>query len=56
MIYDHDKGYYVVYLKSPAEKNKANKELIKLVSKHFGERVYIKRGVSSKIKTLEFWD
>lgn len=54
ITYDSEKSYYVVRLKSPPEKNKANKELIKVMSKFFNKRMVIKSGASSKIKNLDF--
>jgi len=47
---------YLIYLKSPAENNLANIELIKMLSKYFGtppDRIKIKYGLSSKEKILE---
>ena len=51
--YDEKDTVYYVSVKSPADKNKANKELIKLLSKYFKKRVLIKTGLKSKIKYLE---
>lgn len=42
-----------VWLKSPADKGKANKELVKLLSKHFGKTARIKSGLTSKKKRIE---
>ncbi len=42
-----------VFLKKPAKENKANIELEKLLSRHFGAKVKIIKGFSSKIKTIE---
>lgn len=56
ITYDHENEHYVVHLKSPPEKNKANKELIKLMTKYFNKRTYIKKGMTSKVKILEFED
>jgi len=47
---------YTVSLKSSPENNKANKELINLISKHLGvssSRIRIKMGKTSKRKVLE---
>ncbi len=44
---------YEVNLKSPAEKNKANIELIKLLKKHFKKKIKIKSGLTSKNKVIE---
>lgn len=49
-------GRYLVYLKSEPEQNKANAELINLLSKHFGipvGRIRIKFGLSSDKKVIE---
>jgi len=45
--------FYVVYLKSIAENNKANIELVKLLKKHFKKEVKIKNGFTSRIKSVE---
>ena len=42
-----------IYLKSPPEKNKANKELIKFFKKHFNLKVEIKSGIKSREKVLK---
>ena len=47
---------YLVYLKEPPENNKANIELIKVLSKFLGtppERIKIKTGFTSNNKMLE---
>lgn len=44
---------YKVYLKSTPEKNKANAELIALLSRYFNKPVRIKSGFTSKNKTIE---
>lgn len=46
--------YYVVRVKKPADKDKANKAVIKLLSKHFGKKCKIKIGSKSKNKFIEF--
>ena len=43
-----------VYVKEPADKDKANIAIIKLLSKHFGKKVRIKAGLKSKHKTIVF--
>lgn len=45
---------YVVKVKEPADKDKANKAVIKLLSKHFGKKCRIKIGSKSKDKFIEF--
>jgi len=44
---------YKVYLKSPADKNKANTELLKLLKKYFGKEARIIKGMKSKNKIVE---
>ena len=44
---------YKVYLKSPADKNKANTELLKLLKKHFKKQARIIKGMKSKNKIVE---
>ncbi|MBI3052014.1 DUF167 domain-containing protein [Candidatus Woesearchaeota archaeon] len=44
---------YTVWLKAPARGNKANVELVKLLSLHFGRKVRILAGLSSRRKILE---
>lgn len=42
-----------VFLKKPAEDGKANQELEKFLSKHFGKQVKIIKGHASKNKIIE---
>ncbi len=44
---------YKVCLKKPAENNKANIELIKLLSKYFKTQVRIVKGLKSRNKIIE---
>lgn len=44
---------YIVCLKKPAEDNKANVELCKLLQRYFKREVRIKSGFTSKNKILE---
>jgi uncharacterized protein (TIGR00251 family) len=56
---EFDEKNSLVYLKSSPEKNKANLELIKLLSKHFkvsSSQVKIKKGLTSKEKKIEIND
>ena len=49
-------GRYFIYLKEPPENGKANLELIKVLSKHFGTpptRIKIKTGFTSSNKMIE---
>ena len=57
--YDKSTDTYTVCTNKPAVDNKANKEVIKIVSKHFGvpsTNVSIKRGLKSKNKVIEIDD
>ncbi len=47
---------FFVKLKSTPESNKANVELIKVLSKYFGKDVRIKSGFNSKRKLVEVGD
>ena len=44
---------FLVYLKKPAENNKANVELCKLLQRYFKRKVRIKSGFTSKNKIVE---
>jgi uncharacterized protein len=49
-------NYYLVELKSPAEKNKANLELIKILSRFFRipqKNIVIKAGLTNREKLVE---
>jgi len=50
-----EEDYYIVKLKSPAENNKANKELVKFLAKYFGKEVRIKSGFTSRNKIVEVY-
>ena len=45
-----------IFLKKPAENNKANQELEKLLTKHFKSKVKIIKGFTSKNKVIEVTD
>ena len=47
-----ENNFYKVNIKSPAENNKANTELIKLLTKHFKKRAKIIKGLRSREKLL----
>ena len=47
---------YKVFLKKSPESGKANLELEKLLSKHFGKEVKIIKGASSRKKLIEVKD
>jgi len=53
--YDKEKKAYIVWLKEPADKNKANKELIKIIAKRFGKRAKIVSGATAKRKIIELF-
>jgi len=44
---------YLVYLKKPAQDNKANLELLKLLKKEFKKPVKIVKGLKSRDKVVE---
>lgn len=47
---------YYIYTKSPAKEGKANKEIVKLLSKYLDmpkSNIFIKKGLKSKIKLIE---
>lgn len=52
-IFEKDKTHFIIYLKSPAENNKANVELVKLLHKYFKKEIVIKSGLKSKNKIIE---
>ena len=54
--YDNDKKAYKINIKEKAEDNKANKGLIKFLSKELGKRVKIKSGLRSREKIIELLD
>ncbi len=47
-----EQGFLRVNVKAPAQKGKANKELIKLLSKHFKKKVEIISGLKSREKRV----
>lgn len=52
VTFDKEKNSYLVCVKSPPENNKANVEVIKLMSKHFGKKAKIFSGLTSKKKLI----
>lgn len=52
-IFKIKEDFYKVYLKKPAENNKANIELIKVLKKHFHQNVNIIKGIRSKDKIIQ---
>ena len=53
LFYNNEKKAVVIAVAAPPENNKANKEVIKFVSKLLKKRVLIKSGASSKQKILK---
>ncbi|MEM4637956.1 MAG: DUF167 domain-containing protein [Candidatus Woesearchaeota archaeon] len=51
--YDNNKNALIVSVKSKAEDNKANIEIIKFFSKLLGKKVFIKSGLRSREKLLK---
>ena len=54
--FDRDKKAYKISIKEKTEQNKANKELIRFLSKSLGKRVKIKSGLRSREKIIEVID
>ena len=50
--YDPEKKAYVVRIKAKPKDNKANKELIRFLSKVLGKRARIKSGLKSREKII----
>lgn len=55
IIKNSDKEYKA-YLKKPAEDNKANIELLKLLKKYFKKDINIIKGLKSRNKIVEVYD
>ena len=51
--FDKNKKVYLIKIRARAENNKANKELIRFLSKVLGKRLKIKSGFKSKEKIIE---
>lgn len=54
--FDKDKKAYRVNIKEKAEDNKANKELLRFLSRYLGKMVKIKSGLRSREKLIEVID
>jgi len=54
--FDGNKKAYKINIKEKAEENKANRELIKFLSKYLGKRIKIKSGFKSREKLIELVD
>ncbi|MDE1848865.1 MAG: DUF167 domain-containing protein [Nanoarchaeota archaeon] len=48
-----DENNFIVFLKSPAENNRANAELVNLLHKYFKKEISIKSGLKSRNKIVE---
>ncbi|MFQ5572752.1 MAG: DUF167 domain-containing protein [Nitrosopumilaceae archaeon] len=48
-----EESAYRIYLNSAPEKNKANKELIKLLKNHFNKTPEILKGRTSRVKIIK---
>lgn len=51
--FDCQKKAWKIEIKAPAEKNKANIEIIKFLTKHTGKKVIITTGLASREKICE---
>ena len=54
-IISDEGGTLTIAVRSPPEKGKANKELVRFLAKHFKRKVRIISGFRSKNKVLEIW-
>lgn len=48
-----DKGRYLVKVKEPRQKGKANQAVLKLLKKHFGKQARLISGATSTTKIVE---
>lgn len=53
ICFDNNKQAYKIGIKAEAKKNKANKELIKFLSKTLNKKVKIKSGLKSRKKIIK---
>ena len=57
ITWDNDLKKYVVFVKNPPIKGKANKEIISILMKYFKtKKVILKQGFTSSIKVFEIID
>jgi uncharacterized protein len=49
-------GHFLVSVKAPASKGKANKAVMKLLKNYFGKQVYLVSGHTSSRKIIEIED
>ena len=52
-IEEFEDGCFLVRVKAPRRKGKANAEVVKLIQRHFGRRASIVRGHTSTRKIIE---
>jgi uncharacterized protein (TIGR00251 family) len=52
--FDKDRDLLNIAIKAPADKNRANIELLKFLTKETGKKARIKSGQTSKEKIIEF--
>lgn len=50
--FDDSRGYYRVAIKARAEKGEANRELVRFLGKHFGKKVTLVSGATSRTKKM----
>lgn len=53
VCFDRKRGAYRINVKAPAENNRANRELMRFLSKKLKRRVRIVSGLKSRIKIIE---
>ena len=51
--FDESKKAYLINIKEKAEDNKANRELVRFLSKFLGKKARIKSGLKSREKIIE---
>jgi uncharacterized protein (TIGR00251 family) len=54
LSYDDNKNLLTIMVKAPADKNMANMELLRFLTKETGKKARIKSGRTSKVKIIEF--
>lgn len=52
-VLKEENGVLHIAIAAPAEKNKANKELLKFLSRYFKKSAKLVKGVTSRIKLVE---
>ena len=53
LVEELSENHFLVYLKEPAKKGKANKALVKILKKHLGKQVVFVSGFTSSRKLLD---